>query len=286
MQRPRMTNRTVDAPIAGLPRDSWNPRWGSRTYIMGVVNVTPDSFSGDGLFHRPKQAAALACAMAQQGADVVDIGGESTRPGFEPVDADEEHARALPTLKEIRRTCAVPISIDTSKASVSHAAIDAGAALINDVSGLNDPDMPAVAAKSGAWLVLVHNRELENGIDIIDQVRSGLSQLVDRSLGAGVPLDRLIVDPGLGFGKNWTQNFEILRDLGKLHSLSLPILVGPSRKGMIGRVLGADAADRMEGTAALCAIAIANGADILRVHDVREMARVARMMDAIVRGRA
>jgi dihydropteroate synthase len=221
--------------------------------------------------------------MAAQGADLVDIGGESTRPGFQSIDVDEEIARVLPALAETRGICCVPISVDTSKAAVARAALAAGAVMVNDVSGLKDPDLPAVVAKSGAWLVLTHNRALESGVDIIDQVFRSLTQLMRRSIGAGVSSNRIIVDPGLGFAKNWKQNFEILRRLAELRSLDFPILVGPSRKGMIGRVLGVGAEDRLEGTAALCAIAIANGADVIRVHDVMEMTRVARMMDAIVR---
>jgi dihydropteroate synthase len=192
-------------------------------------------------------------------------------------------ARILPALIEIRALTDAPISIDTTKSAVARAAIEGGATIVNDVSGLRDPEMAATAAEANAWLVLVHNTAIRPGSDVVAAVRGSLSRLVDKALAAGVSADRLLIDPGLGFHKDWRRNFDILRRLQELRTIGLPILVGASRKGMVARVLGDAAQHGVEGTAALCAIAIANGADVIRVHDVREMGRVARMMDALVR---
>jgi len=261
----------------------WKPAWGAHTYLMGVVNVTPDSFSGDGIYRDPERARLEATEVTAQGADIVDIGGESTRPGYSPISQNEELSRLLPALRMIAAVPGILLSVDTSKCEVARAAVQTGVHMVNDVSGLSDPNMAAVAAEMGMWLVLVHNRPIEPGVEIITQIRRGLEALVEIALMAGVPAEHLIVDPGLGFGKGWRHNFEILRKLSALRTVGLPILVGPSRKGMIGRVLGVGPSDRLEGTVALCTIAIAHGADVVRVHDVRAMARVARMTDALVR---
>ena len=218
--------------------------WGRRTYVMGVLNITLDSFSGDGLGYDVEAAVAQGRRFAAEGADILDVGGESTRPDFDPVSADEEIRRTLPVIERLLAEVDLPISIDTSKAKVAQAALGAGAHLLNDVSGLrHDPEMAS----------------------------------------AGVPRERLIIDPGFGFGWTEEQNLEILRRLGELRDLGLPILVGTSRKSTIGAVLGLPVEERLMGTAATVAIAIARGADIVRVHDVKEMVQVCRMTDAVVR---
>jgi len=282
----------------------WLPEWGRHTYLMGVINVTPDSFSGDGLHRRWEDIAARAAAMEEGGADVLDIGGESTRPGYQPVEEGEELARVLPAIRRVRQCVSVPISIDTSKAAVARAALDEGASIVNDVSALADDDMIRVVAEAGASLVLVHRGATEVETDMLDLIVDGLRRQIQRAEEGGVPPQNVIVDPGLGIGKGWRrgpgataivakprENLEIVRRLPELTVLQKPVLVGPSRKGMIRRVLGEgdSAADRarsglLEGTLALVALSIAGGADVVRVHDVKEMARTAAMMDAIVRG--
>jgi dihydropteroate synthase len=259
------------------------PGLSGRTFVMGVLNVTPDSFSRDGIYHSPDRAAAAALAIQSDGADLLDIGGESTRPGYARVPEAEELVRVLPVIRAVAGRISIPISVDTGKASVARAAIEVGARVINDVHGLRDPDMASVAAETGASLVLVHSTGVPPGSDIVDAVRSGLASLVERAERAGVERDKLIVDPGLGMGKGWKENFEILRRLADLKVLDLPILVGPSRKGMIGKVLKVEVDDRLEGTIALAVFSVVRGADIVRVHDVRPLVRALRMTDAIVR---
>jgi dihydropteroate synthase len=267
-------------------------RWGERTYVMGVLNVTPDSFSGDGLLSRGEgsgredELAARAAAMVAQGADLLDVGGESTRPGHAPVPAEEELARVLPAIARLRAAVAVPLSIDTSKARVAEAALAAGAALVNDVWGTEaDPEIADVAAAAGAPLVLVHNQRGHEYRDLVGDVVRGLARRLDRCLARGVAWERLIVDPGIGFGKTWRQNLLLLRRLRELTALGRPILLGASRKGTIARVLGDLAPDdRVEGTAAMVALGIGAGVEMVRVHDVGPLVRVCRMCDAIVRG--
>jgi len=260
--------------------------WGAKTYVMGIVNLTPDSFSGDGLAGDPAAAADQAAAMVADGADVLDLGAESTRPGHAPVPATEEIARLLPPLRAIRARvgAAIPLSVDTSKAAVAEAALDAGADWVNDVRGLQaDPDLAPVVAARGVPVVVMHDVPPDGRGDLLTSVLRELSRRLDRALAAGIVWERLIVDPGFGFGKDWRQNLELLRRLGELRGLGRPILAGTSRKSTIGRVLGLPEHDRLEGTAATVALAIAQGADIVRVHDVRAMARVARMTDAVAR---
>jgi dihydropteroate synthase len=253
-----------------------------RTLLMGVLNVTPDSFSEDGLLGRPPELAARAERMVEEGADLLDIGGESTRPGHHPVSADEELRRVIPALEAVVRRVPVPVSVDTSKASVARAALAAGARIVNDVSGLRDPEMAASVAEGRAGMVVVHNVRVDPLRDLIQQIESELKAQIARARLAGVAEGAIVVDPGLGFGKDWRLNFEVVRRLRELQ-LGKPVLVGPSRKGMIGRVLGVDVTDRIEGTAALLTLCVAGGADVVRVHDVRTMARVARVADALVR---
>ncbi len=257
--------------------------WGSRTYVMGVLNVTPDSFSGDGIIGDAEEVARRAGACRDAGSDVIDIGGESTRPGYSPVPLEEEMERVIPAIEAAAATVDVPVSVDTSKVEVARRALQAGASIVNDVSGASSDAMLRLVAARGAGLVLVHHGRGRPGEDVVGMVLEGLEREIDRACRAGVALDSIVVDPGLGFGKTWRENFEIFRRLPELKSLGRPILTGPSRKGMIGKVLGVGVTDRREGTLALVTLSIAGGADMVRVHDVREMARAARMTDALTR---
>ena len=264
--------------------------WGSRTYVMGIVNITPDSFSGDGVGSDVETAVSQALQFEAWGADIVDVGGESTRPpgfysGAEPVSADEESTRVIPVISALVSALRVPISVDTSKADVARQAVAAGASMINDVWGLRrDPEMAAVAVETGVPVVLMHNQDGTEYDDLVPDVIGGLRGLVEGALDAGVPEERIMLDPGIGFGKTTEQSLEVLRRLNEFASLGRPILTGTSRKSSIGKVLDLPVDERIEGTASTVALSIAGGADIVRVHDVREMVRVARMSDAIVRG--
>ena len=264
--------------------------WGRRTYVMGVVNMTPDSFSGDGLGDDVDSALRQALAFQEEGADIVDVGGESTRPpdvysGAAATSEQEEMERVVPTIEALARELTIPVSIDTYKSTVAREALRAGASLINDVWGFRrDPAMAGVAAEAGVPVVLMHNQTHYEYNDLVPDIIDGLREMRDSAVEAGVALESVILDPGMGFGKNPGQNLEILRRLGELEVLGCPLLVGMSRKSTIGRVLGLPADDRVEGTAATVALSIAGGADIVRVHDVKQMVRVARMSDAVVRG--
>jgi dihydropteroate synthase len=271
---------------------------GKRPLIMGIVNTTPDSFSGDGTLVI-SAAVEHALALIAEGADILDIGGESTRPGAAPVAAEEEIRRTIPIIAEIRkRFPAMPISIDTMKAYVAAAALAAGADIINDVSMLGDPAMAALAAKTGAYLVLMHNRGDARAIaqdariggeyeapaygDIVEDVVRDLQKPLDAALYAGIAREKIIVDPGLGFGKTVAQNCALIGRLGELkRAMDCSIMIGPSRKSFIGRLLDAPVDDRLAGTAAAVAAGIAQGADIVRVHDVKFMVQIARTTAAI-----
>jgi dihydropteroate synthase len=282
-------------------------RWGERTYVMGIVNVTPDSFSGDGLL-RPEEpvgqatdkAVAQALTFVEQGADILDIGGESTRPRSIPVDAETELARVLPVIQQLRKATDVPISVDTCKASVARAALDAGADLVNDVWGLQmDPAMAPLVAERGVPVVLMHNHSKPKdaaqegrlggryvGVHyqaLLADVLRELRQLVENATRAGIAPERIIVDPGIGFGKTVEQNLQLLNHLDELRVLGLPVLLGPSRKAFIGYTLDVPPDERLEGTSAAVAVGIMRGADIVRVHDVRALVRVARMVDAVLK---
>jgi len=250
---------------------------------MGILNLTPDSFSGDGRFGSVEAAVLAGERLAADGADLLDIGGESTRPGHTPVSTEEELERVIPVVQALSTRVSVPISVDTSKATVARDAMAAGATIINDVSGLRDPDMVRVAGVTGASLVLVHNGGAESRYDLMQVVLAALRDRVETALHAGVLHDHLLVDPGFGFGKDWLDNFELIRRLSELRQLGLPVLVGPSRKGMIGKVLGTGPEDRLEGTIALTALCISAGADVIRVHDVRELKRATVLLDALAR---
>lgn len=259
--------------------------FGRRTYVMGVINVTPDSFSDGGKWFDPDAAVEHAVRLAAQGADILDVGGESTRPEAVPISLEEELRRVLPVLDRLVRLVDVPISIDTYKAEVARQALRRGVHLVNDVWGLTaDPEMAQVVARYRAPVVLMHNQRQPVYREVVADVIARLEELLARAEAAGIPRARTIVDPGLGFGKNTAHNLEILRRLGEFRRLGRPILIGPSRKRTIGHVLGLPVDQRVEGTAACVAVGIAHGADIVRVHDVQAMARVARMADAIVRG--
>jgi dihydropteroate synthase len=271
-----------------LPPTTWNGHalhWGAKTHVMAILNLTPDSFSGDGLGGNTAVALSAALRAVDDGADMLDLGAESTRPGHVPISTEEELARLIPVLTAIRARTEVLLSVDTSKAVVAAEAIAAGADLINDVRGfMADPEMAAVVAGAGVPAVLMHDVPPEPGADLLTSILRELSRRLDRAVAAGVSWDRLIVDPGFGFGKDWRQNLELLSRFRELKVLERPILSGTSRKSMIGRVLGVPEDDRLEGTAATVSLAIAGGADIVRVHDARAMVRVARMTDAVVRG--
>lgn len=267
---------------------------GERTLLMGIVNVTPDSFSDGGRFLDADAAIAHALALAHAGADIVDIGGESTRPGSEGVTVEEELRRVMPVLEGLRGRLNVPISIDTQKACVAEAAAAAGAEIINDVSALRtDPAIAEIARKHRLAVVLMHMRGVPRTMqqgpfarNVIQDVKKGLREAVGRAQAAGLKRSQLVLDPGIGFGKSMAQNFELLARLPELAGLGFPLLVGTSRKMFIGRALGdAPPQARLWGTAATVAAAILGGAHIVRVHDVAEMVQVARIADAIAAAR-
>jgi dihydropteroate synthase len=252
---------------------------------MAILNVTPDSFSGDGIAYDVDSAVATGKRFEEEGADIIDVGGESTRPGFEGISAEEEMRRVLPVIERLSAEIALPISIDTTKAAVAEAALKAGAHLINDTSGLQaDAGMASVAAKYGVPVVIMHNQRGKPFHDVIGDIADGLKAGIATAEAAGVPRERIIIDPGFGFGWTVEQNLEMLRRLRELEALGLPLLAGTSRKSTIGAVLDLPVAERLMGSAATVAISIVNGADIVRVHDVKEMAQVCRMTDAVVRG--
>lgn len=263
-------------------------RWGERTYVMGVVNLSPDSFSGDGLGNDVEAAVAQAKRMVDEGADVIDVGGESTRPGTEPLspdDIDEELRLVIPVIERLSAELSVPISIDTYKAGVARRAVKAGAGIINDIWGLKrDPALAQVAAEAGVPLILMANqRDAPPKVGIMAKVISDLEDGIRQAVDAGVPAENIIIDPGIGFGKTLEQNLELVNRLSELKALDKPVLLGTSRKSMIGLVLDLPPDQRLEGNLAVTAIGIANGADIVRVHDVRPTVLVCRMSDAVVR---
>lgn len=278
--------------------------WGRRTYVMGILNVTPDSFSGDGLAEVADVGASVmgrAVAFVAAGADVLDIGGESTRPGSIPVTAEEELARVVPAVRAARAAVTdALISVDTYRAEVAEAALDAGADWVNDVWGLRmDPRMASLVADRGCPVVIMHNRSKPKDVaqearlggryvgvqydDLLSDVKRELAEQIDIALAAGIRPEQIILDPGIGFGKTVEQSLELLDRLDKVKGMGFPVLIGSSRKSFIGYTLGLPPDQRLEGTAATVAIGIARGADIVRVHDVATMVRVARMTDAIVR---
>lgn len=262
----------------------------SKTHVMGILNITPDSFSDGGLFYEPERALEHALKMVEDGADIVDIGGESTRPGSEPVPEEEEIRRVVPVIKRLSAQIKVPISIDTYKSRVARAAIEAGASIVNDISGLRfDPEMKKVVAEYKVPVVIMHikgtpktmqlNPTYEALIpEIMDYLREGIMIAKE----AGIPEELIIIDPGIGFGKTFEHNLEIINNLSEFTYLERPILVGPSRKAFIGKILGdVPPLMRFEGTLAAVAISAYNGANIVRVHDVPETVKVLKVVDAI-----
>ena len=259
-------------------------QWGKRTYVMGIINVTPDSFSGDGLGGDIEAVVAQAQRFADEGADILDIGGESTRPNAAPVPVEEELRRVIPVIERLAGEVKLPLSVDTYHSKVARRAVSAGARMINDIWGLkHDPGLADIAASEGIPIILMSNQRQDVPKNIIPDVISDLRKSMSLALDRGVPRENIILDPGIGFGKTVEQNLEILRRLEELKSLGRPLLIGTSRKSIIGLVLDLPAEERLEGTAATVAISIAGGADIVRVHDVGQMVRVCRMSDAIVR---
>jgi dihydropteroate synthase len=277
--------------------------WDERTYVMGILNLTPDSFSGDGMLNDTDWLAgvlARAEYFVQDGADILDMGGESTRPGSTPVPAEEELKRVIPAIRTVRESLDIPISVDTYRAVVAEAALDAGADWVNDVWGLRmDRHMAGLVASRGCPVVIMHNRSKPKNVaqeerlggryvgvdyeDVVADVARELGESVEIALNAGVQREQIILDPGIGFGKTVSQNCRLIDELNVIKALGYPVLLGPSRKSFIGYTLDLPPDERVEGTAATVAIGIDRGADIIRVHDVREMVRVARMTDRIVR---
>lgn len=285
--------------------------WGARTYVMGILNITPDSFSGDGLLRPSPDGSSQGTESPQDqalrflaaGADILDVGGESTRPGSQPVGADEEMGRVIPVIQAIRRNSEALISVDTYKAAVAEAALQAGADIINDVWGFRaDPDLAEVAARHRTPVILMHNRSKPANADVqarlggryvgmeyadlLEDVKRELMESVAIARAAGVADETIILDPGIGFGKTVEQNLALINRLDEIKTLGFPVLLGPSRKSFIGYTLDLPPDQRAEGTAAAVAVGIMRGADIVRVHDVEIMARVARMTDALVRQKA
>lgn len=271
---------------------------GERTLVMGVLNVTPDSFSDAGRFLSLDQAVTAALAMERQGADILDIGGESTRPGSRPTPATEEIARVLPVIAALRPRLRIPISIDTRKASVAEIALGAGAEIVNDISGLrHDPALAEVLARHKAPIVLMHMRGMPQTMqktpfarDVLKDVGAGLRKSVSLARRAGIANSQIVLDPGIGFGKSYAQNYQLIAGLAELRKLGFPLLVGTSRKGFIGATLATGgkprpADERIWGTAATVAASILNGAHIVRVHDVAEMVQVSRVADCVLDAR-
>jgi dihydropteroate synthase len=259
---------------------------------MGIVNVTPDSFSDGGSFYRKESAIRRAHRLIEQGADLIDIGGESTRPGADPVSEEEENRRVLPVIERLAKTIGSPISVDTTKAGVARRAIEAGATVVNDISALRfDPTMAETVQSSGCGLVLMHMKGTPRTMQrrpiyhrsVVEEVFRFLRERLDFARSAGIRDERIVLDPGIGFGKTPRHNLQILHRLHEFLPLGRPLLVGPSRKSFIGKLLDLPPSERLEGTAAAVAAAVLGGARVLRIHDVREMSRVARVAEAIRR---
>lgn len=297
-----------DAATSGLPPARPAPfviggttfAWGERTYVMGIVNATPDSFSGDGLAHggpgSGRSTASLAEAIVRQalemadlGADLIDIGGESTRPGHQPVDEAEERRRVIDGVAAVHAARPdLPISVDSRRETIAAAALSSGAAMLNDVAAVTDPSdaLFRVAAEHAVPIVLMHDRAEARYRNVVAEVIADLQQAVERAVAAGVAWEHCLVDPGIGFGKTPDQNLALLHELAALRVIGRPVMLGTSRKSTIGRVLDLPANERLEGTLATTALGVAAGVDIVRVHDIRANVRVARMADAIVRRQA
>jgi dihydropteroate synthase len=277
-----------------LRAGSYTLALGERTLVMGIVNVTPDSFSDGGAFLDPAAAVEHGLRLASEGADILDVGGESTRPGAAPVSTEEELRRVVPVVRGLAARCAVPVSVDTTKAAVARAALDAGASIVNDISALRfDPALGPAVAAAGAALVLMHMRGEPRTMqqeprydDLLGEVRAELAAALARAEAAGIDPGRTLLDPGIGFGKTLEHNLALIERLAELEALGRPILVGPSRKSFIGRITGAPPGERVEGTLAACCLAAARGAHAVRVHDVAAVRRGLAVADAILAGGA
>ncbi len=268
-------------------------RLGQRTHVMGVLNVTPDSFSDGGRYFEKERAIERGLAMAREGADCIDVGGESTRPYSKGVSAGEEMERVVPVIRALRRELEIPICVDTYKADVAREAIRAGASMINDISALRfDRHMPAVVAEAGVPLVLMHMQgtpgDMQDNpvyLDLVKEIIEFLQAAIDRAIKAGARKDLILVDPGIGFGKTFDHNLQIIRDLASFHVLERPVLLGTSRKAFIGHILDQEAHARDTGTMASIAAGVINGAQMVRVHDVQRAVETVKVIDAIKRGR-
>ena len=260
--------------------------YNKRTYIMGILNVTPDSFSDGGNFNSVDKALEHAKEMIKEGADIIDLGGESTRPGHEYVDADEELRRVIPVIKKLKSELDIPISVDTYKAQVAEESLKLGVEMINDIWGLRkDKNMASVIAKYKAYVCIMHNQDnTEYDKDIMESIKEFLLESINIAIESGIDKEKIILDPGIGFGKTYEQNLEVLKRLGELKSLGYPMLLGTSRKSVIGNTLNLPPQERVEGTIATTVLGIKDGVDIVRVHDVEKNLRAAKMADAIYRG--
>jgi len=264
---------------------------GEKTHIMGILNTTPDSFSDGGRFIDPGMAVDRALQMAEEGAHIIDIGGESTRPGSSHVPLDDEVKRVIPVIERLARNLKIPISIDSSKAEVAKRALHAGAAIVNDISALGaDAKMAKVVARAGCPVILMHMQGTPRNMQqkptyssLIDEIITFLEERIDMATEAGIDSDNIIIDPGIGFGKTLSDNLQIIRRADEFKALGKPVLMGPSRKSFIGEILGDKEEDRMEGTLAACLLSMARGVQIIRVHDVKEAARAAKIGDAILK---
>jgi len=263
----------------------------SRTHLMGVLNVTPDSFSDGGRFFELEEAVEQGLKLAEEGADIIDVGGESTRPGSEPVAIEEELRKVIPVIEELAKRIKTPVSIDTYKSRVAKEALDSGASMVNDITGLRfDPEIKKVVAKYDVPVVLMHIQGTPKNMqespkyeNLLEDVKSYLSQSISIAEKAGIGEDKIIIDPGIGFGKTLNDNLMILKNLVEFKNLGRPVMIGVSRKSFIGKILDLPTDERLEGSLASMAVAIMNGANILRVHDVKESKRVAKLVDAILK---
>lgn len=259
-------------------------QWGKRTYIMGILNVTPDSFSDGGRYLDVDKAVAQALRMAAEGADIIDIGAESTKPGYAPITTEEEIERLLPVIKRLSLESELVLSVDTYKVKTAELALASGAHMINDIWGLKrEEGMAKLVASSKVPVCIMHNRDNTKYHNLMDDLLSDLSKSIDIALQAGVKEHQIILDPGIGFAKTVEQNLEVIKHLERLKTFGYPVLLGASRKSFIGKTLNLEVQDRLEGTLATTAIGISKGVDIIRVHDVLQNARVAKMTDILVR---
>ncbi len=282
----------ISQPRVDTDTKPLHPAFSDKTYIMGVLNITPDSFSDGGLYLDKEKAVEYALDMVRDGADIIDVGGESARPFAKDISVEEELNRVLPVIEAIRKKISTPVSIDTRKSLVAERSLKAGVKIVNDVSGLkNDPDMAPIVAKYNAELIIMHTKGTPQDMQIdptyknlIEEIIKSLRESLNIARRAGVDKDKIIIDPGIGFGKRLKHNLEILNRLDEFKGLGQPICVGTSRKSFIGKVLGLpNLEDRLAGTIATCVVAIMKGANILRVHDVKEVAKAARITDSILR---